>query len=450
MTPSARASGVLVGIDVGTSSAKAAAFDPTGRVVARVRLAMPPLLRRRGGVVQSAREVRAAANGALEALEAECGGWSRIALTCQRDTFLLVDRRGRPATDLVSWRDQRAASGRPLVDLLLDELDVRDGPGGAGPGGSDDGTALRARSLASWLTEVWTGRAAETSATWPRHLSGESRERVVDRLGVEALPDEVPVGGVAGERNGAPLHPTSGDKNCELLAAGATGERAGLSLGSAISLGVAAAGEIRARPGIVVSPAAVAGRHDVETGLAVGVDGGERIARLVGLPPTRPPDPAWRTVPLCVPWLGRALDGAGEGLTFEGVAEHTTPADLHQAWAQGVVAELARLRPSLERAAGTEVREIVLYGGAAGGGWPDLVAGGTDLPVRPIDDPWLGARGAVLSSLLRNDAAAAGAFDEGYGDGELPAVTADGGSADVARAWIDAYLELVEALRSTH
>ena len=103
---------VYIGVDVGTSVAKAAAFDERGAVVARA--ARPVALARPSpgwveqdvdevwaGVVDVLAEVRAAVPGA------EIG---HLGVTAQGDGCWLVDADARPVRPAVSWMDARAVS----------------------------------------------------------------------------------------------------------------------------------------------------------------------------------------------------------------------------------------------------------------------------------------------------------------------------------------------------
>ncbi|MGW3036048.1 FGGY family carbohydrate kinase [Streptomyces sp. NPDC001178] len=107
---------MYVGIDVGTSMVKAAAFDGTGRELAVE--ARPVGLALHGGrVEQDMEEVYAAVVGVLEALTARMAEPVELAgLTGQGDGVWLVDKDGRPVRPVVSWMDGRA---HELLDQWL-------------------------------------------------------------------------------------------------------------------------------------------------------------------------------------------------------------------------------------------------------------------------------------------------------------------------------------------
>ncbi len=401
MTRPFDASGLAIGLDVGTSSVKAAAFGPSGNREAAVRVPMPRLEAHRGVWVQDPEAVAARAEEALAALVAHLPARlherlpgsphaaGRVALATQRDTLLLVDAAAGPVpvprSPLLSWRERRHLEDPELRARLL--------------GGASVPAGARLLSLERWLLERWSGG--------------------------------IPVPGLLG----APVRWAGGDKNCEYLAAGARPDRPALavvSLGSAIGLGVAVPGTdpppVGAGAGVVVSPMAGGPPGwNVETGILSGVQGMGDAAALAGVPawsgPLPPVEAAGGLV--VVPHFGGALDDPAArprleeiGPGLEGVSAETrsaspacapaapaaglagagphTPARVAAGWARGVVRELRRLLPGVEAAGGTPVERLVLVGGGASDpGWEDYFREGWGLPVSRVDDPWIGCRGAV-------------------------------------------------------
>ena len=376
-----------VGVDLGTSWAKAAAWGPDGTRIAHATAPMPPLT----AGVQDAHQVREAGEAALRALGLT-GQVHRIhlAFTTQRDTLLWVDRDGNPASPLLSWRVRQ---------------DLED-------------PERRAEFLAPWMTpEKWKDAA------------------------LNAIPLEEWLGRVWGERiPGWDVAIQSctfagGDKNCEYHALGlrlAAPGVAGVSLGSAISLGVAIPRTDRSRvhaslpPGVVASPGVGAGGEDVwhlETGVLSGMGGLPLLLTSLGLPLWEAPLPPFRVPevgasPLrCIPWFGGALDDPNaqpqllfrdeaQGgsvvnlLTGETGSRLPNPPEVVAAWAEGVVDELARFRPLLESMSTSPIRELRVTGGGTGSGpsardWGVRLAWKFKVPVRVYSDPWLGCRGAV-------------------------------------------------------
>ncbi|GAB2743769.1 FGGY family carbohydrate kinase [Streptomyces bullii] len=130
---------MYVGIDVGTSMVKAAAFDGTGRE--RAVAARPVGLALHGGVVeQDMEKVYAAVVAVLEELTRRVPEPVELAgLTGQGDGVWLVDGEGRPVRPAASWMDGRAHElvGRWLADGTFETVFRRTGsamfPGCPGP-----------------------------------------------------------------------------------------------------------------------------------------------------------------------------------------------------------------------------------------------------------------------------------------------------------------------------
>jgi xylulokinase len=104
---------VLVAIDVGTSGARAAAFDLEGRRVLEVRRPYPTRTPRLGWAEQSAADWRSASMASLAELVRRLGARSRvhaISLTGQCPSVVLVDARGRAVGPGLTYRDNRATA----------------------------------------------------------------------------------------------------------------------------------------------------------------------------------------------------------------------------------------------------------------------------------------------------------------------------------------------------
>ncbi|MEO3755567.1 FGGY-family carbohydrate kinase [Streptomyces sp. B6B3] len=102
---------MLVGIDVGTSVVKAAAFDESGRALA-VESCPARVRAGDGRVEQDAEEVVEAVGRVLGALTAGRPAPTAVGLTGQGDGVWLIDREARPVRPAISWMDGRAA---PIV-----------------------------------------------------------------------------------------------------------------------------------------------------------------------------------------------------------------------------------------------------------------------------------------------------------------------------------------------
>lgn len=125
-----RHDGLLIAVDVGTSGARAAALDLDGRRILEARRSYATTAPQPGWAEQDARAWRSAAIGALGdlVLRLEAAGLGRgpdvraIGLTGQCPSVVLVDRRGRPVTAGLIYRDNRAtAQAMELRDRFGDQ-----------------------------------------------------------------------------------------------------------------------------------------------------------------------------------------------------------------------------------------------------------------------------------------------------------------------------------------
>jgi sugar (pentulose or hexulose) kinase len=104
---------VLVAVDVGTSGARASAFDVAGGQVDEVRVPYPTYLPREGWAEQDARRWRGAALSALDRLIHELGprrSVRAIGLTGQCPSMVPLDARDRPLRPGIIYRDNRATA----------------------------------------------------------------------------------------------------------------------------------------------------------------------------------------------------------------------------------------------------------------------------------------------------------------------------------------------------
>jgi xylulokinase len=110
--------GLLIAVDVGTSGARAAAFDLDGRRLLEARRGYPTHQPREGWAEQDGRAWRSAALGALRDLvrRLAADGVGRptevraIGLTGQCPSVVLVDRAGQPVSPGLIYRDNRATA----------------------------------------------------------------------------------------------------------------------------------------------------------------------------------------------------------------------------------------------------------------------------------------------------------------------------------------------------
>jgi xylulokinase len=123
---------VLIAVDVGTSGARAAAFDLAGRPAGEVRRPFPTVIPRDQWAEQDAASWRRAALSALGALIRQLGSARAvlgIGLTGQCPSVVPIDRRGEPLRPGIIYRDNRAtAQAQALRDQFGDaDLHARTG-----------------------------------------------------------------------------------------------------------------------------------------------------------------------------------------------------------------------------------------------------------------------------------------------------------------------------------
>lgn len=292
MTPgrAARAGPLLVGIDLGTSSCKVAAFDERGRLLHRVRRALVTHTPEPGASEQAPADWWAALTDGLRQLLSHprvaarpvagvgvCGNWP---------TLVILDRQGQALRPAILWKDGRGQlpAGMPAEVLaervglpasLMHTLPIgrlawlqAHEPGLLQPGRL--GWLLGAKdTLAFWLTGQavtdpieawWSGLAGRNGTAWD--------EELLHPLGVE--PGWLPVIGRLGELAG----------KVSSAAARATGLPAGTPVAVGSGDGVCAAlGAGLAQPGqaMVISGWSVIVAAPVSGDLAFGGD--EAIVR---------------------------------------------------------------------------------------------------------------------------------------------------------------------------
>jgi gluconokinase len=122
---------VVLGVDIGTTSAKAVAFDATGRALGSGDAAYPLREPEPGQAVQDPGVVL---DGALEAIRTATGQarasgarTAGLALSCAMHALVGLDGDGRPLTPIVTWGDMRAAEQAERLRAEHPELHDRTG-----------------------------------------------------------------------------------------------------------------------------------------------------------------------------------------------------------------------------------------------------------------------------------------------------------------------------------
>jgi xylulokinase len=98
-----------LGIDVGTASTKAIAFDATGAEVASASRPYPLLTPQPGWVEQDAEQVWQGLLEALREIAARAAGHRivALALAAQAGSIIPTDERGDPVHPMITWLDRR-------------------------------------------------------------------------------------------------------------------------------------------------------------------------------------------------------------------------------------------------------------------------------------------------------------------------------------------------------
>ncbi|MFF4626900.1 FGGY family carbohydrate kinase [Streptomyces griseorubiginosus] len=428
---------MYVGIDVGTSVVKAAAFDGEGRQLAVE--SRPVELSLHGGFVeQDMTEVYGAVVDVLAKLTARVPEPVELAgLTGQGDGVWLVDREGRPVRSAVSWMDGRAHEllDQWLADGTFETVFRRTGgamfPGSPGPllAWLDryDPKSLDAAAAAVYCKDMvfqrLTGAALAVTdvsdASMP-FLDPRTRtydNRVVELLGLtrrrRLLPpvgDPLATGETRGEGLPSGTRISNGpyDLPACALGAGVTAPGDGLLIvGTCLAALVATteldlSGEpaglfistdrpghrLRAMPAMVGTAAldwvlsTTGVTHAEVDGLLASTPPGARGVRV--LPYFAP---SGERAPFVEPRLRAELSG---------VSLETTPADLVRATCEGIG---YAARHCLE-AAGLTGALAVCGGGTRSSAWMQLLADVLGRPLRVVEGE-VGARGAVLAAAER-------------------------------------------------
>lgn len=417
----------VIGLDVGTSSARALLFDGEARVVdegAQVRYGATRGHSGRLGVFDAEELVALSHEVVAEARRAAGGAVDAVAISCFWHSLVALDERGRPLTGVLTWRDDRSAPDAEALARRLDAHAVHARTGCplhpsfwpaklAWLRREQPETFAAARRFISFpdllvdpartsiSTASATGLLDQRSLAWDQELC---RELGLDPARLPALGDD-PV-----ERE-EPWLPAIGDGAAANLGAGCvTRDRAALTVGTSGALRVLhATDDPVPRRGLFLL------RLDAERVVEGGSlsDGGnlhdwlERTLRLgQGASGSEPRTPLAERSPAghglaFLPLLGgerspgwhARATGAITGLTFR-----TTPDDLLHAALEGVAfrfAEIADLLPG--------VRDVVATGRAmeANRDWVQILADVLERPVTLSGAGEASGRGAAVWALER-------------------------------------------------
>lgn len=264
---------MFLGIDAGTSFIKAAAFDPgTMDLRQTARAPFPAFLPGQppGHCEVDPAAVMTAVHSLLNAFDTqECEG---LLLCGQMHGFVLVDSRGRPLSNYISWLDQRVspADFEPLAAALTSDEQA------------ELGNELRpsiAVSILHWLKQRNQLPAEATPVSIADFVAGslcgtapvmeptqaaafgalqlgtlEWHPGVIGKLGLEGLnwPRLTPTGSILGKWQGEPCYTPVGDQQCALAGALLEERELSANIGTGSQLAMIAAapdsGTLQTRP----------------------------------------------------------------------------------------------------------------------------------------------------------------------------------------------------------
>ena len=390
---------LVIGLDVGTTSAKAVAFTESGEAVAQGR-ARTPWRSSQHGVEMETYDLAGAVGVALDEVITDApAGEPVVALgiTSMGESGVLLDAHGQPVAPVIAWHDTRdgaevealrqqigaaefcATAGKPLRGqfsltkhrwLTAHRPEVRHAVRRLNIAeyavvrlGGDEACELSLASRTGWLNiqrGAWWPEALDFSGATeglmpPLVQAGEPLGRVTEG------PDRL---------RGAILTLAGHDHQAAALGAGVT--TAGDELDSC---GTAEALLRTVPPGLTPDQIRWLAERGVTTDLSVvpgqwsllaATEGGlamERALALLGIDRAglRALDLAAAEAP-----PGRiSIDGiGGDALSVGGITEHTTPGQLWRAVVEAVTADAVRLHQTMSEVAGPP-RELVVTGGWA-------------------------------------------------------------------------------------
>jgi sugar (pentulose or hexulose) kinase len=153
---------MLLGLDVGTTAVKAAAFDDAGRELSQGRAPTPWRTVPTGAELDPHQLLAAAVAAAREAVAAAGGGQvAAVGVAGMAETGVLLDRAGRPVVPAIAWHDSR---GRDEARRLASDLG--DFPARVGLPASELCTLAKYRWMRDHLPESAAGVRWLNVAEW--------------------------------------------------------------------------------------------------------------------------------------------------------------------------------------------------------------------------------------------------------------------------------------------
>ncbi|PZR53475.1 xylulose kinase [Xylanimonas oleitrophica] len=436
----------VVAVDCSTTAAKAVVVDTAGQVVAAASQPLTTQNPQPGFHEQDAdawfEATVAAVHAAVEDLApAERSRVGALAITHQRESFVLLDGEGKPLRPAVLWVDSRAHE-------QIATLGARPLSGGRSVhdvSGKPPDTTPAVYKIA-WLAEHEpqvvhaAAHVADVQAYLALRLTGHlaTSHASADTLGlfdlarldwspelVEAVglrPEQLPGLVAGGEVIGELLPDVASDLGLPgpvpLVAGIGDGQSAGLALGveepgvAYLNLGTSMVCGVSSDV-YITSPAfrtlagVRPGTYVLETVLNAAAYVASWTARFAGSDVTTMEAEAAQVPPgaeglLALPYWNAAQtphwDALARGAVVGWHGRHT-PAHLYRAVLEGVALELRLQLEALEKATGSPVREIRAVGGGARSAlWAQIVADVTGRTVRVCSDGEVSAAGAAIQA----------------------------------------------------
>lgn len=338
----------LLGIDLGTTSVKAAVFDDDGVRVAAARATHPTARPAPGHAEQHPDDWWSGLTEVLGALGPALAGVTAVGLCAQVDTHLFVDGAGTPVHPAITWQDGRCGAVAATLTERLSSADRARRRGGIGTVDASHAAAraawlaehrsdawARARRVLApkdWLLERLTGTAVADPLSSTGLLDPDGRyPEWLDLLvpGLRSMPAPLAdPASVAGETTGAgglpaglPVAVGTMDAWAALLGGGIAAPGDAIDIAGTSEVLVLAATPGGVAPGIVTFPSwrglhvhagpTQAGGDALTWASAVlGVAPAELLARAAGAEPGRVlflPQLAGERAPLWDPGSARAL-----------------------------------------------------------------------------------------------------------------------------------------------
>lgn len=433
-----------IGVDIGTSVIKAAAFDRDGRQVALAAQPAQVVSPRSGWFEQDMDDVFAAVAGVIGQLtSAGAAAPELIALTGQGDGVWLLDADGHAVRPAVSWMDARAAGivDRWQADGTVEAAFRRTGgamfPGSPGPvlGWLDayEPDALDRARTAGYCKDMVMQRltglrgtdASDASQPFLDPVTRSYAPDVLDQCGLAHRADllapvvePVPAAGLTGKAatllglpEGTPVTAGPFDLPACALGSGVTEPGQGhLIVGTTLACQVVVddldlSGEVAGLTLALTTP----GQWLRAMPAMVGTAALDWILARVGVAHAAVDDLLAETEPgaggvECLPYFSPAGERApfvesGARARLDGLTLHTSTGELVRAVCEGI-AFAARHCFEAASAGGTTLREVTCCGGGTRSRqWLQLFADVLGREVRVAAKPEVGAYGAVLAGL---------------------------------------------------